>query len=373
MKNQIVLDLSHRRDNPRNSEGAFVTLKDGRILFVYTHYYGESWADEATARLCARFSDDGGRTWSERDEVVVENEGGCNVMSVSLLRLQDGRIALFYLRKNSIADCRAYLRTSADEGRSWSDPTLCIPAPGYFCVNNDRVIQLSGGRLVMPAGWHRNRLTADTPRNDYYSATDSRGIATFFLSDDAGQSWREARDWWALPIRSGSGMQEPGVVELGDGRLYAYARTDIGCHYELYSEDRGETWTPPRPSVFRAPCSPLCIKRLPATGDLLAVWNDHSGRLIPVLPQNNNFQSKSWGRTPLVSAISRDDGRTWEHHRLLEDAPDHGFCYTAIHPADDAILLAYCCGGGDKSAVLQDLRVRRVTRDWLYQPASSGR
>ncbi len=157
MDNQIVLDLSHRRGNLRNSEGAFVTLKGGRILFVYTHYYGESWADEATARLCSRVSDDGGRTWSERDEVVVENEGGCNVMDVSLLRLQDGRIALFYLRKNSIADCRSYMRTSADEGRSWSDPTLCIPAPGYFCVNNDRVIQLSGGRLVMPAGWQRNR------------------------------------------------------------------------------------------------------------------------------------------------------------------------------------------------------------------------
>ena len=161
-------------------------------------------------------------------------------------------------------------------------------------------------------------------------------------------------------------MQEPGVVELSDGRLYAYARTDVGCHYELYSEDRGETWTAPRPSVFRAPCSPLCIKRLPVTGDLLAVWNDHSGRLEPIRPQDNNFESKSWGRTPLVSAISRDDGRTWEHHKVLEDAADHGFCYTAIHSTDDAVLLAYCCGGGKNSAVLQDLCVRRVTVDWFY-------
>jgi hypothetical protein len=34
MTRQIVLYLPHRRNNPRNSEGAFVTLSDGRILFV---------------------------------------------------------------------------------------------------------------------------------------------------------------------------------------------------------------------------------------------------------------------------------------------------------------------------------------------------
>ena len=364
--NRIVLDLAHRRGNPRNSEGAFVTLKDGRILFVYTHYYGKSWSDEATARLCSRVSADGGRTWSPRDEVVVENEGGCNVMSVSLLRLHDGRIALFYLRKNSVADCRAQMRTSSDEGKTWIRPTLCIPAPGYFCVNNDRVIQLSGGRLVMPASWHRNKRPAPGPKDRMYEALDFRGIAVSFLSDDAGLTWREARDWWALPVRSGSGLQETGAVELADGRLYGHARTDVGCHYEMFSEDRGETWSAPRPSAFKAPCSPLCIKRIPGTGNLLAVWNDHSGRLVPVRPQDNSFQSTSWGRTPLVAAVSRDEGRTWSRGRLVESDPKRGFCYTAIHFADDAVLLAYCCGGGKKSVVLQDLCVRRVTLDWLY-------
>jgi sialidase-1 len=365
--NRIVLDLSHRRGNPRNSEGSFVTLADGRILFIYTRYYGKSWADEATASLCSRVSKDGGRTWSARDDVVVRNEGRCNVMSVSLLRLQDGRIALFYLRKNGVADCRAYMRTSSDEAGTWSGPTLCIPAPGYFCVNNDRVIQLSGGRIVMPASFHRNRLPPPGPKGTMYEGWDGRAIDLFFLSDDGGRTWREARDWWALPVRSGSGLQEPGAVELSDGRIYAYARTDVGCHYEMFSEDRGETWTAPRPSVFRAPCSPLCIKRLPATGDLLAIWNDHSGRLVPVRPADNTFQSTSWGRTPLVAATSRDDGRTWSRGKVLESDPARGFCYTAIHPVDGAILLAYCCGGGKKSAVLQDLCIRRVAMAWLHR------
>ena len=34
------LRLTPGQDNPRNSEGAFVQLKDGRVMFVYTHFTG---------------------------------------------------------------------------------------------------------------------------------------------------------------------------------------------------------------------------------------------------------------------------------------------------------------------------------------------
>jgi len=361
--NRIVLDLPNGKDNPRNSEGSFATLRDGRIVFIYTRYYGNSWSDEASAKLCARYSADGGRTWTADDVVILENEGRCNVMSVSLLRLHDGRLGLWYLRKDGIDNCHAYLRTSDDDA-TWSAPVCCIAAPGYFVLNNDRAIQLRDGRLLLPCSMHRNPLPPGADPQRHYASFDGRALDFWYLSDDAGRTWRESKDWWALPVRSGSGLQEPGVVELRDGRLYGYARTDVGCHYEQFSEDGGDTWTPPQPSVFKAPCSPLSIKRLPATGDLLAVWNDHSGLLAPA-PTDTEHKRKSWGRTPLVCAISRDDGRTWEKHKLLEGDPARGFCYIAIYPTGDAVLLAYCCGGKG-SGVLQDSCVRRVTLEWLY-------
>lgn len=80
---QIVLDLHAHDNNPRNSEGDFVTLKDGRILFIYTKYSGAGGSDFAPADLVARYSADGGQTWTEEDEVVVKNEGKTNVMSVA--------------------------------------------------------------------------------------------------------------------------------------------------------------------------------------------------------------------------------------------------------------------------------------------------
>lgn len=346
----VVLNLPARSGNARNSEGSFVALQDGRILFAYTRYRGEDWVDEAAADIAARISADGGQTWSSDDRILVTNEGLCNVMSVSLVRLADGRVALFYLRKNGPQDCHLWMRTSADESSSWSDPVPCIPAPGYFVVNNDRVVKLASGRLVAPAALHRAK------RDGGWDAFDKRGIAMFFLSDDAGKTWRESQDWLAFPGKCSSGLQEPGVIERHDGSLLGWFRTESGWQYESESADGGETWTVPRRSSFRSPCSPLSMKRMPGTGHLLAVWNDHSAIAEH---RETQWNTPSWGRTPLTLAVSRDDGRSWETVGDVETEPDHGYCYTAIHCTTDAVLLAYCCGGG-KTAVLQDCRIRRI-------------
>ena len=109
------LELPPGPGNPRNSEGAFITLKSGRILFAYTRFNGKHGGDNGAAVIAQRHSDDNGETWTKQDKIIIENEGTQNVMSVSLLRLANGRIALFYLKKNSDFDCRPFLRFSDDE------------------------------------------------------------------------------------------------------------------------------------------------------------------------------------------------------------------------------------------------------------------
>ena len=44
MHNHVVLNLDLSSANPRNSEGAFVTLADGSVLLAYTHFYGAGGA-----------------------------------------------------------------------------------------------------------------------------------------------------------------------------------------------------------------------------------------------------------------------------------------------------------------------------------------
>lgn len=346
--NRVVRDIEPGPDNPRNSEGAFVTLKDGRILFLYTQFYGGA-SDKSPARIVAIRSDDQGRTWSQPRE-VVRNIARENVMSVSLLRLRSGKIALFYLVKNDLSDCRPRLSYSTDEAQTWSGPQPVIAAPGYFVVNNDRVLQLASGRLVLPAAYHR--LKGADPNT--YASFDSRAIAFWYLSDDEGKSWREAKNWWAIPAASGTGLQEPGVVELPDGSLFSWARTDQGFQYGCTSKDGGETWSAPAPTLLASPVSPASIKRLPNSDELLAVYNDHSGR----------FPFPKGKRTPLAAAFSRDGGKTWSGHKLLEDDPDGWYCYTALHFTGDAVLLAYCAGDS-RVGRLNRLRIRRVALEWL--------
>lgn len=336
--------LPPRPGNPRNSEGAFLKLKDGRILFVYSHFTGGG-GDNSAAYLAARYSSDGGRTWTEEDRVVVPNEGGMNVMSVSLLRMKSGAIGLVYLRKNGTDDCRPYLRTSTDEGETWSEPHLCIEPKDYWVVNNDRVVRLSTGRLILPAS--RHTWISDRALKP--------GVVVVWRSDDDGATWQPSETELHGPEASHSGLQEPGVVELRDGRLMLLSRTDQGCHFRSYSSDGGVTWSQAQPTDIKAPCSPATVKRIPSTGDLLLVWNDHS--------RNPELGSQ---RTPLTLALSSDDGQTWHHVKDIETDPKGWFCYTAMEFVGDKVLLGYCASDPGLPHLAQT-GIALVRLDWLYR------
>ena len=136
------LTLAPKPGNSRNSEGDFIQLKDGRWLFIYTHFT-DGADDHSKAFLASRESSDGGKTWTDHDRIVVADEGGFNVMSVSLLRLKTGGLALFYLRKNSLQDCRPVMRLSHDEAKTWSGLIECITdGVGYYVLNNSRIKDL---------------------------------------------------------------------------------------------------------------------------------------------------------------------------------------------------------------------------------------
>jgi len=345
---QVTRLLPAGPGNPRNSEGDFVKLRDGRVLFIYSHFTDGS-RDFASAHLAGRYSEDGGRTWTDEDVLVLPNEGDMNVMSVSLLRLQDGRIALFYLRKNGLADCRPVMRVSTDEARTWSDPIDIIADEDadYYVLNNDRVVQLETGRLVAPLALH-------TRKNE---TNDWRGVLLSYYSDDAGKTWRRGK---TAPVATTAGgrrafTQEPGVVELRDGRLMLFTRTNSGCQYVAYSSDGAETWSKPEPSTMLSPCSPATIERIPDTDTLLLVWNNHES----ITP---NLRGK---RTPLSIAISTDEAKTWQNAKNLADNPHGWYCYTAMHLEGDHVLLSYCAGDRREGNGLHETHVTRVPLEFI--------
>jgi hypothetical protein len=316
-------------ENPRTSEGDFVILKNDRILSVNTKFAGGG-SDHDGAVLAGRISKDNGRTWSE-DFVVVENEGGRNVMSVTLLRLQNGRIALFYLVKNSLTDCYPVMRLSSDEAQTWSAPVACIPpGTGYFVLNNNRVIQLDNGRLLLPVACHSKNGTSFNPN----------GVITCFYSDDSGATWHESR-----PVEAPEGVvkQEPGVIALKDGRLLMYIRTGSGFQYFSYSSDAGHTWSVAVEGTLRSAQSPALIVRDPWTQQLTAIWNDHPTQ-----------------RTPLCLAVSGDEGQTWTSRQIIENDPALWYCYPSFKILSQGLALVSYCLGDKKKAGLAGMLIRRI-------------
>jgi sialidase-1 len=338
---EISLQLLPQQGNPRNSEGDFIQLKDGRLLFIYTHFTGGP-GDHASAYLAGRFSKDGGETWTEEDTIILPNEGSMNIMSVSLLRLASGEVALLYLRKNSESDCIPFMRISTDEAATWSEAIRCMDADGYHVVNNDRLVQLDNGRIIYPTALH---LRVE-------SKMEAKGQIMCYYSDDSGRTWIKSQQ---IANPKNIVLQEPGIIALKNGSIMLFCRTDAGVQYFSFSDDQGETWSPIEEGNIKSPLSPASIERIPSTGDLLLVWN-------------NNYKPERNGgkRTPYNLAISSDEGKTWQKIKTIESNPAGWYCYTAIEFTDKHVLLGHCAGDRRTNHGLATTHITRLSLDWIY-------
>ena len=350
---ETLLLITVSKENPRNSEGDVIELKDGQLCYVYSRFKNTGGADHSAADLAMRTSSDKGRTWSE-DNILVPNEGKCNVMSVSILRLKNGELLLFYARKDSpIYDCNIFVRRSSDEFKTLSDPVRVTLLDGFHVTNNDRVIQLSSGRIIVPAVIHtefdqagKKVIKGPVEKADY-SNFIAQGIPMVYYSDDDGHTWKKDNTVVTPGSQRKLTLQENGIVELKDGRLWMYIRTDHGFQYACYSTNGGLDWSEPKPTTLASPRSPATIERIPWTGDLLCVWNDHSG-LHPFTPNK---------RTPLCAAISKDEGLTWSKSKIIENHPNGWYCYTSMTFVKDKVILSYWHEN--------HVKVLAVSKNWL--------
>jgi len=299
----------------RRSEGSFLRLKDGRLVFGYSRFFGNV-GDNCPSILAKIYSFENGDRWVDDELLLARDSGNTRtMMEVNLLRLKNNEIGLAYLVKQSDQlDCSndystiLRFRYSSDEMKSWSDPVKI--ADGGI-INNDRLIQLSNGRLVLP-----------------FHGGSSVGC---YLSDNYGRLWRRNSGGRVKPKEGGA--MEPGVVELIDGRVMLWARTQLGHQYASYSVDQCENFSPMKPVLdLVSPSSPASIKRLPGSAELVCFWN-------------RSFDPKG-NRTPLSSAISEDGGSTWKNIKSIESRSDGYFAYTAITISGDSVLIGHSGGTG---------------------------
>ena len=274
-------------------------------------------------------------------------------MSVSLLPMKDGSIGIFYCKKNGQFQCVPYMRRTYDF-QTFSEEIRCNAENGYFVLNNDRVRRLKSGRIIFPLAYHKTEKKANG--NAMYMPATAR----FYCSDDDGYTWKRLGEELVLDCDfSKTGLQEPGIEELDNGKLYAYFRTDLCRQYFSCSLDQGETWTKPSPSQFTSPDSPMSTKRL-ESGQYALVYNP-----VPLYNGGDSHRSgKIWTgrRNPFILRFADGNLSNVGTIYSLEDDESAGFCYGAIFETKDALLLAYCAGGQEDGCTLNRLRLKKVLK-----------
>lgn len=348
-----VLLIAAGEDSSRNGEGSFITLKNGNILFGYTEFSSKGREDEDIARFCAVLSEDGGESWSEPFVLFEKPENAMNIMSLSFLRMNNGDIGAFYIEKCFDGTDKIILTRSADEGKSWSEAVNCIEGiteKDYYVLNNDRVIRLKSGRILFALARH----PISSPE------AFAPGELCFFYSDDDGFSFRKASKVLKCPFKNDSnGLQEPGLFEFDDGKIWCYIRTGLGFQFQSFSGDGGESWSEAEPNIFfSSPCSPMLIKR--AGGLTIAIFNPVPEHIL------RDDEKEFWGRTPFALAVSRDNGKTFNQNDLyyIEDDLNNGYCYPAILECEGYFLAAYYHSNGT-DCCLNSTKIIKVSYDEL--------
>ncbi len=306
--------------------GDIELLRDGRLLMGL----------DSGGAIMGRFSQDKGKTWeSEFPLVPSPKPGGKHgYHHSSFTWVGDNHLLLsyqYYLPGTRPVYKISYYRRSVDGGKTWGDQ-LFMAFDGLF---NDKPVRLSSGRLIAPV--EREADAASHDHSGYASAV--------YYSDDNGYGWRESKNEVnVLPIEA----QEPHVVELKDERLMMLCRTYSGFVVRSYSEDKGVTWSKGeslKELKLSNASSALNVKRIPSTGDLLLL---------------RTTGGKSRWRTPFVSAISTDDGKTWTNERTIAGDPEEeeSYGYPCLMFVDRMAIIGYNSKAGP--------HVARIGIDWFY-------
>jgi len=347
-------------EDPRHDHQLIFPLSEGRLMLAWSEYYVRKPSrilrtsyskggsdDAAPCQISARISSDGGRHWSGKIS-LQENFGVDNVKQPNLLRLPSGEILFtFTARDIGKQTLKVYLRRSHDECETWSEPVQISPEGGIWFINADHNLLHSSGRIILPCHYGK-----------FYGAGDHY-VAFCLYSDDQGRTWQASSKRADLPKR---GAEEPAVVELKDGSLLALLRTSLGKIYQTISTDRGETWSGPQPTSLPSPSAASCLKRIPKTGDLLFLWNNAAALTTPGADPH-------YPRNPLSSAISRDEGKSWESIKTIEDRRGYSSAYPAITFFKDEALVTYYHSSASMSRDSW-VKMKIFDTDWFYAPST---
>ena len=326
----------------RNTIPQIGRLGDGRLLVVF----GAFGKNDSNGRVYGTFSSDGAKTWSAPRLLIDDPK----YMDGDPNMLIDGNMVWVYCTRvripNDIRKAWTIMVKSADNGATWSEPKETFIPRQYTPGKQHNAIKLRDGSYAMGIAWDLWAEKGLAARTE-----GEMNLASGILLSTDGERWTLHGNLHAATVEKvapnhTNGLCEPSIVQLEDGELLMIMRSGEPHHYEARSHDGGHTWSQPVPSALTGSNTPTALwrnEKIPA--EIIAVWNNN--------PLN---------RWPLVSALSKDGGRTWTKPSIVAN-PGRQVSYPGITQLSSGEFIAVwqeaLADGG------RDIRYARFTREWL--------
>lgn len=225
-----------------------------------------------------------------------------------LYQVPGGDLLLFYKIGPSPSTWKGWLKTSKDNGLTWSE-ARALPE-GFIGPVKNKPVHLGNGNLFCPTSTEGNK-------------GPNSWQVHFEVSPDFGKTWRKIG-----PVAADSAVDaiQPSILDHGKGKLQILARSRNRAVLESWSDNNGETW------------SPLAKTTLPNnnSGTDAVTLKDGRQALVynHVLPPGSLAKGP---RTPLNLSISKD-GKTWYAAAILEDSPISQYSYPSVIQTKDGMI-----------------------------------
>ena len=241
-------------------------------------------------------------SWTEPVEVadgVQSADERLPTWNPVLFEPQDGPLMLFYKVGPNPREWWGMLKTSTDDGKTWSAPTR-LP-DGILGPIKNKPVQLASGDILAP------------------SSSEQDGWRIHFeRSTDGGRTWTSTG-----PLNDADTIKaiQPSILVHGAGVLQALGRTRSSGLFEVWSQDDGQTW------------GEVTATQLPNPSSGTDAVTLRDGRHLLVYNHNPNYK----GRTPLNVAVSTD-GKQWHAALVLEESHIGQYSYPAVIQTSDGMV-----------------------------------
>lgn len=323
-KNELIYETKGRK-----GEGDFVLLDNNVLAYIYTNF--DSIGDHSEGSIAIIKSNDRSRKIWADEQLLIKNHGKQNIMSVSLLNVND-KIIIQYLEKNSLEDLRVVRRHSNDDLKTISAIKYLLTNSGYNVVNNSRIIKVKD-KIFTPISRH---------------GLNSNGTFIYGGNIDLSVTIENEGGIYSIFKQDSLNFQEPGIVHYNDSLFLWMRNKTSNLYFSKSHEDTINFSSYYKSNILIVPYSPSTIKNIDDQL-IIAYSKADTSNFHKPYPRNNLY----------IGALDNGLQTIKKEWQIEKDTTStFNYAYSAIYSERNKIYLAYYVY--DKKGTFF-LRIRKIT------------